>query len=174
MNPMVTATARSRRTRTLAAVALGAALALTASVGAAPASARTAPPPVRAARPAVGKARGEVIFHSPSKNIYCVIFKYQGKASGRCDIKQRAWPAPHRPHSCHLDYGNGAEVGPHGKGHYTCAGDTVIAAHHKALPYGQSIKLGAVKCTSRRTGMTCHNVKTDHGFTISREAVDFF
>jgi hypothetical protein len=138
-----------------------------------PAIARTSG---HAARPAAstGKARREVFFHSPSKNIYCIIFRYQGKASGRCDIKERRWPAPHRPHSCHLDYGNGAEVGAHGRGHYTCAGDTVIGQGHKTLRYGNSIKLGAIRCTSRRTGVTCQNVKTKHGFTLSREAVDFF
>ena len=153
---------------------LGVALAFSAVAAATPAVARNT---AQGARVGVGEdslARRQVFFHSPSKNIYCVIFRFHGKASARCDIMQRTWPAPHRPSSCHLDYGNGAEVGPHGKGHFTCAGDTILGQGHRVLRYGRSIKLAAIKCTSRRTGMTCRSVKTDHGFEISREAVAFF
>ena len=158
---------RLRRTRAATAAMLGVALAFSAVAAATPAVASVG----------VGEdssARRQVFFHSPSKNIYCIIFRFQGKATARCDIMQRTWPAPHRPHSCHLDYGNGAEVGPHGKGHFTCAGDTILGQGHRVLRYGRSIKLGAIKCTSRRTGMTCRSVESDHGFAISRDAVAFF
>jgi hypothetical protein len=167
-------TPRPRQTRAATAVMLGVALAFSAVAAATPAVARTTAESAGVGDGQHSKVTRDVFFHSPSKNIYCVIFRFHGRATGRCDIMQRSWPAPHKPHSCHLDYGNGAEVGPHGKGHFTCAGDTVIGQGHRVLRYGHSIKLGAIKCTSRRTGMTCQSVKTDHGFTISREAVDFF
>jgi hypothetical protein len=160
------------RPRAVAAAVLGAALVFSAVAAATPATARSTGNTARSA--SQGKTRNEIFFHSPSRNIYCLIYRFHGRASGRCDIKERNWSAPPRPRSCHLDYGNGAEVDPRGKGHFTCAGDTVIVPHHRALRYGHSIKLGAVKCTSRRTGMTCQSVKTGHGFMISREAVDFF
>jgi hypothetical protein len=163
-----------RHTRTVAAAVLGVALVFSAAAAATPAAARTTTAAGARTAPHHGKVRREVFFHSPSKNIYCIIFRFHGKATGRCDIMQRTWTAPPRPHSCHLDYGNGAEVGPHGKGHFTCVGDTVIGQGHRVLRYGHSMRLGAIKCTSRRTGMTCQNVKTRHGFTISRETVDFF
>jgi Family of unknown function (DUF6636) len=168
-----TKTARRNRTRAVAAALLGAALALSAVAAATPAAARPLGHSTRSGA-SPSKTRGQLFFHSPSKNIYCVVFKYRGKATGRCDIKQRDWTAPQRPRSCHLDYGNGAEVGAHGDGRYTCAGDTVLGQGHRALRYGHAARLGAIKCSSRRTGMTCRNVKTGHGFTLSREAVAFF
>lgn len=166
-------TTRPRGARAAAAALLGFALVFTVLAAAVPAAAHITAQSARTAG-SHAKARREVFFHSPSRNIYCIIFRFHGKASGRCDIKQRTWPAPHKPRSCHLDYGNGAEVGPHGKGHFTCAGDTVIGQGRRVLRYGHSIKLGAIKCASRRTGITCRSVKTGHGFTISREEVAFF
>jgi hypothetical protein len=160
---------RFRCIRAAAATVLGVALAFSGTATAAVAHSAHA-----SASAADATARREVFFHSPSKNIYCVIFRFHGKANGRCDIKEHSWTAPHKPRSCHLDYGNGAEVGPHGAGRFTCAGDTVIVRHHPTLRYGHSIKLGAIKCTSERTGMTCASVKSSHGFTLSRESYDFF
>ena len=40
---------------------------------------------------------------------------------------------------------------------------------HKTLPYGKSFRHGAFTCTSRVTGVTCHN-KNGHGMSISRQA----
>ena len=170
----ITSTARHRQSRSVAAAVLGAALVFSAVAAAAPAAARTTAQGALASAASHSKVRREIFFHSPSENVYCIIFRFRGRATGRCDIMQRSWPAPPRPRSCHLDYGNGAEVGPHGKGHYTCAGDTILGQGNRVVRYGHSIKLGAIKCTSRRTGITCRNIKTDHGFTISREAVGFF
>jgi hypothetical protein len=163
-------TSRSHRVRNVAAAVLGAALLVSSVAAAVPATARHA----QGSAVQRAKARSNVFFHSPSENIYCDIFGFRAKANARCDISERSWPAPHRPRTCHLDYGNGTEVGPHGKGRFTCAGDTILGQGHRVLRYGHSAKLGAIKCTSRRNGMTCRNVETDHGFALSREAVDFF
>lgn len=116
-------------------------------------------------------ASGVKFFQSPSKNIGCVIARGGHGAGGggaRCDIREHNWPTPPKPHSCHLDYGNGLEVGAHGKGHFTCAGDTVLG-NGPVLPYGDSIKFGGYKCKSNTTSMRCHNLKSRHGFSLSRE-----
>jgi hypothetical protein len=38
----------------------------------------------------------------------------------------------------------------------------------KILVYGTTTRFGSMRCTSRRTGITCRN-KHDHGFTVSVE-----
>jgi hypothetical protein len=39
-----------------------------------------------------------------------------------------------------------------------------------ALRYGKTKRVGPSTCTSRRTGLTCHNRNGHgHGFTVSRE-----
>jgi len=40
----------------------------------------------------------------------------------------------------------------------------------KVLAYGQRLTVGGVTCTSRRTGVTCIDQQTGHGFTAAREA----
>jgi len=105
------------------------------------------------------------LFQSPSKNIGCVI----GPSIGaRCDIRVRSWHAPPKPKSCPLDFGNGLTVGKHGRGRFTCAGDTVLGQGH-VLPYGQAIRRGHYRCVSLTIGMRCVNQLTQHGFKISRQ-----
>ena len=105
-------------------------------------------------------------FQSPSGNIGCAIAQGGGFKSARCDIRTRTWQAPPKPHSCHLDYGNGLEVDKHAKGHFTCAGDTVLG-QGPVLAYGDSITFDGFKCKSKTTGMRCRNLKSGHGFKIS-------
>jgi hypothetical protein len=45
--------------------------------------------------------------------------------------------------------------------------DTVRDPHAKVLHYGRSLRFGRIKCTSRRTGMTCRSLRSGHGFTVS-------
>jgi hypothetical protein len=94
----------------------------------------------------------------------------QGTKGGeaRCDIAQRDWQAPPKPHSCHLDYGNGLEVTKHGKGQFTCAGDTVLG-QGPVLNYGDAINFGHYKCKSKTSGVRCRNRQSGHGFKISKE-----
>jgi hypothetical protein len=48
------------------------------------------------------------------------------------------------------------------------ATDTVFDPKAKVLAYGHSLTFGKIRCTSRRTGMTCRSAK-GHGFTVSVE-----
>jgi hypothetical protein len=109
------------------------------------------------------------LFHTPGGNIGCEVFVGLGTEGGaaRCDIAKRSWKAPHKPASCHLDYGNGLVVMARGPGKFTCAGDTVLHQGF-ALSSGGSVELGHYKCTSLGTAVRCLNRETGHGFKLSR------
>jgi hypothetical protein len=110
-------------------------------------------------------------FETPSGNVGCVI---NGKGA-RCDIQDHAWSTPPTPPSCvDLDYGNGVEVGKHGRGRYVCAGDSVFSPNADVLPYGERISAKRIRCASKRKGVRCVNLASDHGFFISRSEVRLF
>jgi hypothetical protein len=58
-------------------------------------------------------------------------------------------------------------VGRHGRAHHLRISDTVRDPHAKVLKYGHSKSFRQLKCTSRRSGMTCKSLLTGHGFTVS-------
>lgn len=115
----------------------------------------------------VRPARSPAWFSSPSHNIGC----YVDRAAARCDIRHHSYQAPKKPKSCHLDWGDSLYVIK--RAHWTCHGDTTLGAR-RVLRYGHSIKVGRFKCTSRRSGMRCRNVRTHHGFKLSREVARRF
>src|SRR4051794_26885143 len=45
--------------------------------------------------------------------------------------------------------------------------DTVLDPKARVLAYGHSTKFGKLKCTSRRTGITCRSTRSGHGFMVS-------
>jgi hypothetical protein len=98
-------------------------------------------------------------FRSPSGNIGCLI----GGGSVRCDIERKAWKPTAKPKSCPVDWGDGVEVTRRGRAHFTCAGDTVLSPHAKALRYGHAIRVGRFACTSHKSYMRCDNTRSDHG-----------
>ena len=55
-----------------------------------------------------------------------------------------------------------------GKGKRVRITDSVRNPKAKALAYGRSTTFGKLRCTSRRSGITCRNPK-GHGFTVSVE-----
>jgi hypothetical protein len=114
-------------------------------------------------------ASAAVFFHSPSNNIRCVI---EATELARCDITERDWTPPPMPKSCPGDWGNGLQVGRRGNGRFTCANDAVSGG--RKLAYGESIKRGRFRCTSRKTGMRCVNVRNHHGFGLSRQRASYF
>jgi len=108
-------------------------------------------------------------FVAPSGNVSCMIdVNY-----ARCDIIDRDWSPPARPVDCESDYGQGITVAAGEQAHYVCAGDTAFGMD-AVLPYGESIKAAALKCESAESGITCRDVQTSHGFSISRQAYQLF
>jgi hypothetical protein len=112
-------------------------------------------------------------FVSPSRNIGCI----GTNAFVRCDIAQTRATPPPRPASCRLDWGTAFEVERRGRGHGLCAGDTALPSpgqRVRVLRYGTTIRLGnGLRCTSRRTGLTCLN-QPGHGFFLSRGGIRVF
>jgi hypothetical protein len=109
-------------------------------------------------------------FQSPSGNIGCVITKQ----AVRCDIREHTWPTPPRPPDCDVDYGGGVQVARNERGSYVCAGDTALDPSADILGYGDRIRKGAMRCASKSKGMRCVDVRSKHGFFLSRDVVRLF
>lgn len=106
-------------------------------------------------------------FSSPSGNIGCAL----NRRYARCDIKEHTYSPPAKPANCNFDWGQSLQV--HKRARFICVSDTV-AISDRVLQYGDSLRLGNKKCTSRRSGMVCRNLRTEHGFRLSRDDVDRF
>lgn len=111
-------------------------------------------------------------FESPSRNIGCVVLD----GTARCDINHRDWSPPPHPSSCPpvVDFGQGLEVYGSKPGTFVCAGDTAMDPSAPVLPYGSESVEGKFRCVSARTGMTCTNTATGHGFSISIQSYRLF
>lgn len=108
-------------------------------------------------------------FTSPTGNIGCII----DRSSVRCDIDQRDWEPPPAPKGCRLDYGQGLALKAGGAADLVCAGDTTLGAD-EPLAYGQSIAAGLLRCESAESEISCRDVESGRGFTISRESYEVF
>jgi hypothetical protein len=54
-----------------------------------------------------------------------------------------------------------------GKGKRMKVTDTVRDPDARRLAYGRTTTFGKLRCTSRRSGITCRSVRSGHGFTVS-------
>ena len=106
-------------------------------------------------------------FTSPSGNIGC----YIDRRTVRCDIAERDWEPPSRPDGCELDPGPGITLDAGSAPAFVCAGDTALGAGDP-LPPGQSIAAGLLRCDSEESGMSCRDVETGRGFTISKQGYE--
>ena len=120
---------------------------------------------------APARASTVLMFRTPSGNIGCVFasgLTATTAASIRCDIRSKQYPAPRRPASCDLDYGDSFEVGRSGRARPVCHGDTAIDPRSRVLGYGKTWERSGLTCTSRTSGLTCSN-RVGHGFFLSRQ-----
>jgi hypothetical protein len=120
-------------------------------------------------QPAAREIDGLRGFISPTGNVACM----NAADWTRCDIIDRDWSPPPRSADCEFDYGQGISVAPGERAQFVCAGDTAFGPD-AILPYGESISAGALRCESTEAGITCRDLRTAHGFSISREAYQLF
>ena len=101
--------------------------------------------------PAVAK---DAVFQMPSKRIVCRVHDEGQGLVIRCDLfflNDRA-----------------VRMTRHGKARLIHVTDTIGDPKAPVLAYGKTKRAGPFTCTSRRTGLSCHN-RNGHGFTVSRE-----
>lgn len=108
-------------------------------------------------------------FDTPSGNVRC----YLDVTAARCDILERNWAPPLRPASCAFDYGHGITLSPDRPAQFVCAGGTTPRADTQ-LADRDSITAGTLRCEGTATGITCLDVKSRHGFALSRQAYHLF
>lgn len=110
---------------------------------------------------------GVLQFVTPTKNIGCAILA----TGGTCHVLDHTWTAPPNLRACVGDsedspddiwFSERAGVGG-------CGGtDTVYDAQAMVLEYGTGLKARHVRCSSAKSGLTCENTRTRHGFSVSR------
>jgi hypothetical protein len=108
-------------------------------------------------------------FTVPSGNISCLMTP----SYARCDIFTHTYKPTKKPASCHSGWGQSLFVTKSGKGHFLCIGDSIDGST-RILKYGKSKTFGRFKCTSRKAGMTCTNLKNGHGFKMSQSSYKVF
>lgn len=108
-------------------------------------------------------------FGSPNGAIGCLI----DRRSVRCDVAKPKWEPPKAPKSCKLDYGQGIVIAAGAAAEFVCAGDTTLGAG-QPVPYGGSISAGLLRCESERSGMTCRDMETGRGYSISQRRYELF
>jgi hypothetical protein len=107
-----------------------------------------------------------VFFQMPSHNIGCVYSS--SPAYLRCDIRSGLKPPPSKPKGCTVDWTGGYQVGPTGRAHRVCAGDTVLSPDARVVRYGTTWGGGPFTCKSNLSGLRCKN-RSGHGFFLSRQ-----
>ncbi len=112
-------------------------------------------------------------FQSPTGNIHCAMYIFDGSAEARCDLRDYVQSYTQRPAGCDLDWGMAFAVGASGRGVLACVGDTVQAPGNAVLPYGEAVSLGGISCVSAKTGMTCTNAD-GHGFSVAKAKQKLF
>ena len=115
---------------------------------------------------------GPTGFRSPSKNIACQYFDYDGQNVLRCDIMEATVTA-RRPTDCELDWGKAFEMRSKGGAERLCYGDTVMDPGLPLLAYGDVWQRGGFTCKSEQSGVTCFNADR-HGFSLSRAKQELF
>lgn len=109
-------------------------------------------------------AGSQAWFESPSGRLACSV-----TARVVCEVHEPAWTAPGAADAC-----QGAEGDPvpyvelavdRGTADTACVSDSLAGG--PALGYGSTLTVGSLACTSEVTGLTCRNLATAHGFTVS-------
>lgn len=138
--------------------------------------------PATASAPAAASAPAPVAapvarflqFQSPSGNIHCYVSTGRRSGQARCDILRKRFDAPAPPPRCRGDWGHALGVSKRGVGRFQCVYDSAYSEDSRLLRYGYDVRVGTFRCVSRRSGMLCRNVRTDHGFKVARGGYRLF
>ena len=136
-----------------------------------PVAASTVPPPPSATSAStselqVERVSGLTAFASPTANVLCTIATY----GAACIVEAKEWEVSPKPASCDTDWGPDLQVTESGPASFRCGSDAepYDRTAQRKLPYGRAIRMDQMQCESRRDGMRCDNLRTGHGFTVSR------
>jgi hypothetical protein len=111
--------------------------------------------------PATASAKVK-FFHSPSGNIQCEMASKDSRGNYAYCQTFKPLASANLGLNGHTKVCSGS----------SCVGDGPPEAF--TLGYGKAVRLGAFRCTSRTTGMTCRVVGKGHGFTISHSGIRRF
>jgi hypothetical protein len=114
-------------------------------------------------------------FITPSGNIACAVFDYDGPPELSCEISETAWkPAP-PIEECELDSGKRITMTLRGpaRGSWWCAGDTWRHPGIRPLAYGQKWSSQGFSCVSTKANLRCTNA-AGRGWEMARGAVRIF
>ena len=118
-------------------------------------------------------------FHSPTGNIRCLFLPRESGGAVLCSIRRAAYARalqdrclnPGGQRGAGVDW-HGWRLGPTGRGEILCSGGILynpskFRPTYALLAYGRSVTHAGITCTSRRIGVTCHNMR-GHGLFVSR------
>jgi len=109
-------------------------------------------------------------FSSPSGNIVCVL----GDAYATCGITEHDWTLPEQDCGEVSWVPEYIGVSDRGVEKGMCVGGIEAPVEARVLPYGSSLTVNGIACTSAESGVTCTHVATGQGFRLSRSAVESF
>ncbi len=91
-------------------------------------------------------------FRSPTGNIHCAMYTFNGNTEARCDLTEYKPSYSKRPAGCDFDWGMAFAVGASGKGELACVSDTVRDPGNPVLPYGEGSALAVSPAFRPRPG----------------------
>jgi hypothetical protein len=109
----------------------------------------------------VGHAAAELYFRTPNRNIECAMFEPRQADIGNVTCIVRSTATPRKPWlAWSLDSWQHVAVYRSKNG--------VVATPVRTLGYGQTLRRGFFRCTSRQAGLTCISLDSRHGFVLGR------
>lgn len=109
-------------------------------------------------------------FHSRDLSLGCgMSWDPKYGSSARCDVDKAAYTTPLTADCTELDQGDSLSLELTVAS--TCHGDTVLRAG-SVLGVGHAKKVGDIRCSMARDGVTCRNLVSGHGFRMSKDSYE--
>jgi hypothetical protein len=138
----------------------------------------------------------QTAFTTPSGNITCAYFVFDGPAELRCDVTNHSWKAPPPNQSCDLDWGSSITLTT--EPNFGCVGDSVFGTSARGsdatwwwgqssadtsirvygqvvrtLPVGSGIQRAPFQCVSITGGVDCRNMNSGGRFIVTETDYSF-